>query len=193
MANDSMHNADDGLFAQLSALLKEIAEDPSSASRLAEEIEQSVFSIEDDAIQQISTAYSGPAEAMNTAHYAIRALLSKQLESEEFYERLWEFISSSSLFSTEEERAAVLLLVLSDPRLPYVKFPIVEIDDDRFGELLEMLDGELHALSRAAILPFARKTDEASAVLSVVDSHKEDDERAVMLAYYLQLVRGANQ
>lgn len=193
MAESNTDILDASMLERMAKLLEEIDSAQSPAQRFKEEVQSSDLSIDGDEFNRIVSEYAEYSTVIRITHIVLDTLLSRGLESEEFYERLWEFISLSSLLSGSAERSFSLFMVLCDPRLPYIKLSMVSVSDDRFDELVDSHEDELRLLFYVSRYPFVKKTDEASAVLSIVNSCNEEDCRAVLLAYYLQHVREGNE
>lgn len=95
----------------------------------------------------------------------------------------------SRLFGDDEERVRAILCMLANPRIPYVLFDPPSMSQERFDECRRDIADELRVLSQVAYRSFPQKTQEALAVLSVLDGCASEDHKTVALAMFLSLVR----
>ncbi len=104
-------------------------------------------------------------------------LIEQNLTSREFYEELAEFITSDPKLVNVIVRGVALFDLAIDRRLPYFPVNLNEVDtigDLRFCQILQRIDGNtIRELDRTLIFPFKKKTQLASAVLSII--HRTDD------------------
>ncbi|MBR3315751.1 MAG: hypothetical protein IKG18_16625 [Atopobiaceae bacterium] len=117
-----------------------------------------------------------------------RKLMAENPEASAYYESLWVFLLSDVLF-TNDERPLVLLLMVGSGLHPYRRYELVRMDDTSFKKTIGQLESQIGELRRLSGRGFVQKTEESSAVLSVVNSRESFKEQAVLLSVYLSMVR----
>lgn len=117
-----------------------------------------------------------------------RKLMAENPEVDAYYESLWEVLSSDVLF-TDEERPLVLLLMVGSKLHPYRRYELIRMDDISFKNAIGRLESQIGELRRLVSRGFVQKTEESSALLSVVNSREPIEEQAVLMSVYLSMVR----
>lgn len=102
-----------------------------------------------------------------------------------FYERLWEVIASNGLLADERERVIALFFVLVSQALPYFKLPLTRMDSDEFRERQEGLSAEINKVRHIILRDFDQATEEASAIIEVLEQQKDVRNRTVLMATYI--------
>lgn len=118
----------------------------------------------------------------------VSKILLTNCAEKDFYKTLGQFILKSPLLDNDEEREAALVVVLSDPRLPYFELNLVSMRDEEFNK--RALDNEelIDKLRRVSLRTFAQKTENGSAVLDLILQLESEKDRAVLMGIYLSSI-----
>lgn len=106
-----------------------------------------------------------------------------------FYTSLWGLLSSDGLFTSDEERALALLFLQDSLLIPYRDLPLTSMSDDDYVAYRERLLSSIEALHHVMQRDFLQKTQEASAMLAILDSCDSGEEKAVLMSMLLSMVR----
>lgn len=114
------------------------------------------------------------------------ALQKMGLSEKEFYDKLWNYLSSTPFLPNFEARVVALYNCVIDKRLPYFAIDrrsALSMEQDEFVSLLASI-GEKTFDRMEYILnaDFDQKTEQASLIVSMMDSLKSFEERTVFLA-----------
>lgn len=124
------------------------------------------------------------------AESVIGSLVARNCEEGDFYAQLASFVFDSELLSGKiGERLVAFGISLIDQRLPYRHYEVVTMDNRRFSQVSETWAEEIGEVRRIAHRPFLQKTEEASAVLDIIENLEGFDVRCVLLAHYLDELR----
>lgn len=113
---------------------------------------------------------------------AISNLIMKNYPEEEFYEKLRSIIFDSPVLASDSERQLAFLLAIMNELLPYEHVDVISMDEDEYSERKERLSKQLSKISHLANRPFSQKTENASALMDVIDPIEDKRDRAVLLA-----------
>lgn len=120
----------------------------------------------------------------------IGSLIERNCKEDAFYERLVAFIFESDLLSGSDEESIVAFGVsLLDLRLPYRHYVVTSMDNETFTRVSETYLDEIGEIRRIARRPFLQKTEEASAILELIEGLEDHDARCVLLSHYLDELR----
>ena len=124
----------------------------------------------------------------------VGSLISRNCGERDFYAQLASFVFDSNLLSDKGvERVVAFGMSMIDRRLPYRHYEVTTMDNELFTQMSETWLDEVREIRRIAHRPFLQKTEEASAVLEVIDSLEEHDVRCVLLAHYFDELRSENK
>ncbi len=127
------------------------------------------------------------------------AYMDMGLSEDEFYRRLWDFISSDPLLADLEARAAALFDCAMDSRIPYVYIDPaqpISMEDGEFRERIGALGTELRArLHYCLNTRFAETTQQAAVLVDLLDALPDRVTRAVAMSevighYNKKIARG---
>lgn len=136
-------------------------------------------------------------EAVNSSVYqltqqVISRLLALNYTSNDFYNCLCSFIKSSPLLINNREREAALLIVLTDFRLPYFQLHLITMSDTEFNERATRNKELIEKLHHASLRSFTQKTEQGSAVLSLILQSDNEEDRAVLMGSYISFISSQN-
>ena len=114
------------------------------------------------------------------------ALQDMELPEEDFYRKLWDYISTTPMLPTFESRVIAFFNVVIDKRLPYYKInrsAALSMNQEDFEANLSSIgEKNLGRMEYILSASFAQKTEQASLIVSILDSLKTFEERTVFLA-----------
>ena len=171
-------------------LLARLESSGDASHLLREVIGDYIVQIDDDELAKQAEQYDQFPLVWHLCNSALERLCEQNLSEESFYDSLWNFASQSGLFVSDEDKALVMFCVLSNPRVPYACFDHPLMDDTAFEATADSLSAEGRVLRQIAVRSFVQKTQEAHAVLDVLERHASRDDKAVLLAMFLSFVRG---
>ena len=125
----------------------------------------------------------------NLSNRVVETLAARNVDEKKFYQAICDFVFESKLLESEEERFVAFCFTLFDAHLPYRQFRCLSMDDEKFLKITGACQEEVRSVQQVAMRVFLQKTEEASAVLDVIDALDDDESRAVVLAHYLEAVR----
>ncbi len=115
--------------------------------------------------------------------------LSKNLPTLEFYQKIWEIVSTSPCFEDENARIFALYYIWIDARIPYFQLDNgISMSNKEFQEYSERM---LRDIQKARFILktnlFEQRTSRASVLLGLIESQKSDKEKSVLLSHILSL------
>ena len=102
-----------------------------------------------------------------------------------FYQRLWGTISSNEMLAGEKEKVIALFFVLVSQALPYFKLPLTRMTKEEFKERREGLSTAIDEVRHITLRDFDQATEEASALLGVIERQEDSEDRTILMAAYL--------
>lgn len=173
----------------IKGLYKRISDNEIAPEELKDIIEQidNVFSREDlqrflgEDLRLQSQSTLLPMVVESTIQY----LQLLDLSETDFYGRLWSYISNPELFESEDDRANALFFTLTSNQLHYVHYDLVSMEDETFDNKTKEFKDEIERIIEICKRPFAQKTQQASALLSIIESKDDIADKAVLLVYAL--------
>ena len=159
------------------------------SARFADLVRDYAFTLDDDELDEIAGKNESVARTWNLSGEVLERLCQRNLSESDFYAELWEFISESGLFGTDDERVSALFCMLANSRLPYIQFDISKMPDEVFDECRIKLSVKLRLLSQVARRSFSQRTQEAQAALKIIGDCETEDEKAVAMAMFLSYIR----
>lgn len=120
---------------------------------------------------------------------ALDTLVARNYPEPMFHAKLCEFIFGSALLERDDERMVALWVCANDLRMPYRHYNVVRMSDERFSTLAAENLHEVTLVQQIAQRRFRQKTEEASAVLEVIDAIEDTEARTVVLALYVDAAR----
>ncbi len=103
-------------------------------------------------------------------------------EAQVFYVSLADCLLSDSLFPSEEDKTAALVLMVSYPSLPYHRYEPVTLNNVELVERRAELEDTLDELWRLSQRQFGRQIDFCAAYLSVVARFDDLADRAILMS-----------
>ena len=171
----------------------EAAAAENQSATFAERVNTCAFTLDDEELNETAGEYDSVARTWSLSGEVLEKLCQRNLPENDFYSELWEFISKSGLFDSDEERVSALFCMLANPRLPYTHFDTPEMPDEVFDKSRVKLEVKLRQLSQVARRSFPQRTQEAQAALDIINECETDDEKAVAMAMFLSYVRNSAQ
>lgn len=179
-----------GMFS-IRGLYDKLAKAPNSAEELRTTVERLSGVADKDSIVQDLGSYTDFAVASvpKTTASAMAGFLAGDPGEDEFYHMVWELVSSDAAFPTTDMKTVALGAVLADPRMPYRQHQLLTLGEADYATKLAALEPDIEEMKRVVFRRFSQKTEEASALLEIIESHSERDDRVVLLGYLLAAVR----
>lgn len=122
-------------------------------------------------------------------------LVRKNLPEEEFYRRLWLFISTYVVLEGFDVGVVALFRCTVLPTLPYVYLDpakMVEMEQDEFAEIMEILrPTAIHEMRCILSADLDQRTERASLMLDLLDRYKGKERIVLMAAILLEPHRPA--
>lgn len=119
----------------------------------------------------------------------IKELIEKNLEENEFYEKLAEFITSDNMLQDGVAGSIAIFDCVIDKRFPYHRVDVskaLTMSQERYLEIIKTIgDNKLDQIDSALNYDFDQKTERASVVLSLIETRNSYEERVVMMSRVL--------
>lgn len=112
----------------------------------------------------------------------IQNLLLKNLEEDEFYECLRSFIYNNPVLATADEQRLAFLIAAMNDQLPYKHIEVISMDNEEYASRKETLNESILNIFQLANRPFSQKTENASALLDVIENYPDKVDRTILLA-----------
>ncbi len=118
----------------------------------------------------------------------IESLINANVSEDEFYGEIWEFVNSST-FKTDVDKVHAFGWVLLDKRIPYYHLPPgLKMSSVDFEKVCLQIDSTIRKVTFVAHRQFKQLSERADSILSVLSELEKRDERAVLMAYLLQII-----
>ena len=119
----------------------------------------------------------------------IRKGIAENWNREQFYEYLWNYISTNVMWSTNEEKAFALYYIAIDVRSPYYNVGVgLKMSEDDYSKIQDEIFDAYREFRFIIALDIHERTEEASMVLRLLDHMETDEQKIVLmsriLAYY---------
>lgn len=146
--------------------------------------EGNILRTEQEAVSALVELYKGKALdlTINYMEGVIKSLVLMNDDTSVFYEKLYDSIFSSFLGFDDAQRQCCFFLVSVSPLLPYEHVDVVSMSDDEYFSRRDANAEKIEKIVRLANRPFSQKTENASAVMDVVDSAKNRADKAVLFS-----------
>lgn len=113
-------------------------------------------------------------------------LYMNQVSEDEFYKKLWEFISTDYHFNSDVAKGVAMFNCLKTKKVPYVKFDIskaLRMEQEEFKALMDdvLSSKYMEKVRRVEEFGFRQKTEKMSMLLNIIESC--DDERMKVLLF----------
>lgn len=122
----------------------------------------------------------------------VNLLICKELDENEFYQRLYESLNKLCEHAGESKEE-ISLLVICDLKIPYIGVGFGSISDERYIELTHLVARQFDELIKIFDSKFPKKTQTSSAVLRVLDSIEDEKQRAVLFSLWNNLIATGGQ
>ena len=116
---------------------------------------------------------------------SLSLLASPNPDVDVFYQRLWDSISSNEILAGEREKVIALFFILVSQALPYFKLTLARMDRDEFKERRGNLSAEIDKVRHITLRDFDQVTEEASALLGVLERQNDSRDRTILMAAYI--------
>lgn len=109
--------------------------------------------------------------------------ISEGWSREEFYQHLWNFISTNVMWEKPEEKAFALYYIAIDVRTPYFNIGTgLKMNQDDFSRILSESLEAYKEFRFISALSFSQKTEEASLVLKIINRFDTEEKKVVFLS-----------
>lgn len=117
-------------------------------------------------------------------------LINQEVEEREFYVKIWETVSNTALFATDEDKIGALIFLENCDTIPYFKLnKPLEVTEEEFNEIFDELGEDIQKCIYIFNKGYKFRTDVASQLLRLIENHKEEKIKVVLIArilHYLQ-------
>jgi len=148
-----------------------------------EVIAQEAYALDaNDFLTQISNAFGleETGRIRGLADATCQFILALNEPAPVFYSRLWRQINDNPLFQRESEKLIALGAALTIPGMPYKQGNTISMDDEEFVRRVQSLSHDSRDVLGMASRHFSQRTESASAVLELINSHADPRDRAVL-------------
>lgn len=140
-----------------------------------------------DELEQLNLLYSKYIEGLLLV-IVKKAHLSKW-DKKEFYNFLWEKISTDSYFANDKEKSFALFKVAQMPLMPYEELGVpISMSEEKFRQILEKNINSISKIRHILSLGFIQNTETASLIIDEIQKAKSDEVKSVILAVVLSLL-----
>ncbi len=102
---------------------------------------------------------------------------------EQFYQHLWEFISTNIMWSSMEEKAFALYYIAIDARTPYYNVGTgLKMSGDDYSKIQDEIFEAIREFRFIIALNFPQRTEEASLILNVLNRMNTEEQKIVLLS-----------
>ena len=121
--------------------------------------------------------------------------LSKCLYTEsDFYKKVWEYLNNSDIFPDDKNRAIAFCCICVHPMIPYYQIqPGLQMDNSDYRQISEEVYTYRNKIQFIMKQKFEQKTEQASAILSILDSIKGAEQRTVLLSLLISDLQNSSQ
>lgn len=117
-------------------------------------------------------------------------LIKQNVAEIEFYQSLWNSMNDVERFCDKAEQIYALYSIYIDPRVPYFQLcELVTMENETVLEITTSIENDIKKLIYLLFYEFEQKTEEAAALLDVLDSKSNKEEKIVLMAHLLQKIR----
>ena len=189
MANTVLDLREERGFTLATELFDRVRNSEDGTGTLRQLIPYYAFVADNDEVDSLELAHPSVPVTWSLVDATLEKLCQRNLSEDGFYASLYGLFFEGELFGDDDERIVALFCALANARVPYIHFDLPEMPQERFDRYKRNLSRELRGLSQVAYRSFPQKTQEALAVLSIIDTCESQDEKAVALGMFLSLVR----
>ena len=128
-------------------------------------------------------------DVSKTAERILQNLINANITESEFYEKLWIKFNDKDLFTSSDDRIALLLSLWLDVRIPY--FQLHEgcsMEDDEYRKYIDEISLELKKASFIVYKNMKQKTQRVSLLMELAESISDKNKRTVFWSYVISLI-----
>lgn len=164
--------------------LRVYAEAEKSPQQFRNHVNENTLRTDQEAVSTLVELYKGEAFdlTVNYMEGVVRSLVLMNDDTPVFYEKLYNSIFNSSIGFDEVQRQCCFFLASVSPLLPYEHVDVVSMNDDEYLARREANAEKIERITRLANRPFSQKTENASAVMDIVDSTDNRDDKAILFS-----------
>lgn len=149
------------------------------------------FKADEDAYSEILAHF--PAASLSLVpdyvFCSLRNLVIQNLAKNDFYDSLRSLIFESPVLPSNDDKKLAFLLCIMNELMPYEHVDVISMDDEDYSERREQMSDKIDRIIQLANRPFSQKTENASALLGVVESVSSAEDKTVLLAAAIDAVR----
>lgn len=118
----------------------------------------------------------------------LEAALQKRLPEEEFYQMLWDAISSNLMLEDDKAKVFAIYYLWIDVRIPYFGLETgLRMENEEFKMLTKKGLNDIKKSRFILTTPMEQRTERASLLLRVLDSIEDERERAVLMVHMMDM------
>ena len=101
----------------------------------------------------------------------------------DFYSKLWKVMLDDSFFAEDIDKICVLMILISDPRIPYFELgPAVQMDNSKYREISNAISDEIAKSLFIVSCGYSQNTEVASQLYEVLERISDKERKIVLLA-----------
>ena len=122
----------------------------------------------------------------------VHSLVLKNLNEQDFYQKLYDVVFQSDIFPQDEKAQAILLCFLTEKlrEIPYFQaVNLLEMDSDEYKEAIQRLNPKIQKIINVLNRNFKSRTEEASQIYEILSSLKNRNDKIVLLSVYTNIIQ----
>ena len=113
----------------------------------------------------------------------IDKMVRENICEEDFYSRLWKVMLDESFFAEDIDKICVLMILISDPRIPYFELgPAMQMDNSKYREISNTISDEIAKSLFVVSRGYSQNTEVASQLYEVLERISDKERKIVLLA-----------
>lgn len=113
----------------------------------------------------------------------IDKMVRENICEEDFYFRLWKVMLDESFFAEDIDKICVLMILISDPRIPYFELgPAMQMDNSKYREISNTISDEIAKSLFVVSRGYSQNTEVASQLYEVLERISDKERKIVLLA-----------
>lgn len=128
-----------------------------------------------------------------TINIIIDNLINEGINEEEFYVKIWYMISQKTLFSTQMDVVGAIICLMINDKIPYFQLDEgLKMNEDEFYNMTEKLIPQIQKTIFVLNRGYAKRTEEASQLLKIMNRIENENLKTVLLANVLNYLEEKN-
>lgn len=122
----------------------------------------------------------------------VHSLVLKNLNEQDFYQKLYSVVFQSDIFPQDEKTQAILLCFLTEKlrEIPYFQaVNLLKMDSNEYKEAIQRLNPKIQKIINVLNRNFKSRTEEASQIYEILSSLKNRNDKIVLLSVYTNIIQ----